>query len=271
MRSDRCHSGDVDTGVAETYGRRWSAGAAARAEHFATLSRPAWEAVLTALGVGQGTTLLDVACGSGELGALARTRGATVHGIDAAEAMITLAHTAVPGADLRIGTLERLPWEDATFDVVTGFNAFQFAPDVVAALAEAARVTRPGGRVAVCNWGGTGPQDLVAVTHELQALAPDAALVPRRPVGEPGVLEELLRAAGLRPSATGDVAVPYAPPDRRTLERGMFAAGNLRHVALHLGLERAAAALADAAAPFRRPDGSYLLHSTFRWVVAERD
>ena len=107
------------------------------------------------------------------------------------------------------------------------------------------------------------------MTHELQALAPDAALVPRRPVGEPGVLEELLGAAGLRPSAAGDVAVPYAPPDRRTLERGMFAAGNLRHVVLHLGPERAAAALADAAAPFRRADGSYLFHSTFRWVVAD--
>jgi hypothetical protein len=50
----------------------------------------------------------------------------------------------------------------------------------------------------------------------------------------------------------------------------MFAAGNLRHVALHLGPGRAAAALAEAAAPFRRPDGSYLFHSTFRWVVAER-
>jgi SAM-dependent methyltransferase len=261
----------VDACVAETYGRRWSAGAAERAEHFATLSRPAWEAVLTALGVGPGTTLLDVACGSGELVALARTRGAAVHGIDAAEAMITLAHATAPGADLRVGTLERLPWDDAAFDVVTGFNAFQFAPDMVAALTEAACVTRPGGRVAVCNWGGAGPQDLVAVTHELQALAPDAALVPRRPVGEPGVLEELLRAAGLRPSAAGDVAVPYAPPDRSTLERGMFAAGNLRHVALHLGPGRAAAALAEAAAPFRRPDGSYLFHSTFRWVVAERD
>ena len=272
MHASGCHSGGVaGEGVAEAYGRRWSAGAAVRAEHFADLSRPAWEAVLTAIGVGAGTAVLDVACGSGELLALARARGATAQGIDAAEGMIALARDAVPGADLRVGTLEALPWPDAAFDVVTGFNAFQFAPDVVAALAEAARVTRPGGRVAVCNWGGTGPQDLVTVTHHLQALAPDATLVPRRPVGEPGVLEELLRAAGLRPSAAGDVAVPYAPPDQRTLERGMFAAGNLRHVALHLGAEAAAAALADAAAPFRRADGSYLLHSTFRWVVAARD
>ena len=260
----------VETNVAENYGHRWSAGAAVRAEHFADLSRPAWEAVLAALEVGRGTALLDVACGSGELVALAGARGAAVHGIDAAEAMITLARAAVPDADLRIGTLERLPWSDAAFDVVTGFNAFQFAPDIVAAFVEAARVTRPRGRIAVCNWGGVGPQELVTVTHDVQAMAPDAALVPRRPVGELGVLEELLAAAGLRPSEAGEVAVPYAPPDWPTFERGMFAAGNLRHVALHLGAERAAAALAEAAAPFRRPDGSYLFRSTFRWVVAER-
>ena len=261
----------MDTSVAVAYGRRWSAGAAVRAEHFADLSRPAWEAVLAVLEVGSGMAVLDVACGSGELAALARARGADVHGIDAAEAMITLARAAVPGADFRVGTLERLPWADAAFDVVTGFNAFQFAPDIVAAFAEAARVTRPGGRIAVCNWGGTGPQDLLTVTHDLQALAPDAALVPRRPIGDPGVLEDLLESAALRPSAAGDVAVPYAPPDRPTLERGMFAAGNLGHVAQHLGAERACAALAESAAPFRHPDGSYLFHSTFRWVVAERD
>ena len=261
----------VGESVAEAYGRRWSAGAAVRAEHFAALSRPAWEAVLAAVGVGEGTTLLDVACGSGELAALASARGAAVHGIDAAEAMIALARTAVPGADLRVGTLEALPWPDAAFDVVTGFNAFQFAPDVVAALAEAARVTRPGGRVAVCNWGGAGPQDLVTVTHDLQALAPDAALVPRRPIGEPGVLEELLRAAGLRPSAAGR--------GRGALRAAGPAHARTRHVRGGQPAPRRAAPgpggrrrrAGHAAAPFRRADGSYLFHSTFRWVVARRD
>ena len=156
--------------------------------------------------------------------------------------MIALARAAVPGADLRVGTLERLPWSDAAFDVVTGFNAFQFAPDMVAALAEAARVTRPGGRVAVCNWGGAGPQDLVAVTHDLQALGPGRgarAAPPDRRTRRAGGAARARRACGRRPA--GDVAVPYAPPDRRTLERGMFAAGNLRHVAQHLGPEAAVA------------------------------
>lgn len=255
--------------VARAYGRRWSARAAVRAEHFAGMSRPAWEAVLAAAGVGTGTALLDVACGSGELAALARAWGAVVHGIDAAEAMIELARAAVPGADLRVGTLERLPWADATFDVVSGFNAFQFAPDMVAAFGEAARVTRPGGRVAVCNWGGDGPQELRAVIHTLQALGPDATLVPRLPIGEAGVLEEMLTEAGLRPCAVGQVAVPYTPPDRRTLERGLLAAGNLRPAVEHAGEAAVLAALAEAAAPFRRANGSYAFRSTFRWVLAD--
>ncbi len=256
--------------VAQTYGRRWSAGAVVRAEHYASMSRPAWEAVLDAADIGAGTSLLDVACGSGELVAMATARGALVHGIDAAEAMIALARARVPGADLRVGTLERLPWDDAAFDVVSGFNAFQFAPDMVAALREAARVTRAGGRVAVCNWGGQGPQELLAVIHALQALGPDATLVPRRPIDEPGVLERMLTAAGLWPGSAGDVAVPYQPPDRRTLERGLLAAGNLQPVVEHAGAAAVVAALAEAAAPFRRADGSYRFRSTFRWVVAER-
>ena len=116
----------------------------------------------------------------------------------------------------------------------------------------------------------TGRSELRTVTYALQGLAPDATLVPRRPIDQPGVLEGMLAEAGLRPSAAGDVAVPYAPPDRSTLERGLLAAGNLLPVVEHAGKAVVVAALAEAAAPFRRPDGSYLFRSTFRWVVADR-
>lgn len=49
--------------------------------------------------------------------------------------------------------MEDLPWTDNTFDVVTGFNAFQYAADVMNALWEARRVARPGGRVAMAVLG----------------------------------------------------------------------------------------------------------------------
>jgi SAM-dependent methyltransferase len=257
----------VDELVARTYGRRWGAGAAARAEHFAGMSRPAWEVVADATAVGPGTRVLDVACGSGEFGVLAAARGARVAGIDAAGAMIDLAGVALPGGDLRVGSLERLPWPDAAFDVVTGFNAFQFAPDIVSALREAARVLRPGGLLAVCNRGRPGQNDLHGPTRAVQALDPAPTLVPRRPIGEPGVLEAMLRAAGLTPGASGDVAVPYAPADEVTLLRGLLSAGNIGAVVECAGLDAVRRVLVDGSAPYRRADGSYLFCNTFRWVV----
>lgn len=253
--------------IAETYGRRWGAGAAVRAEHYAQMSRPAWEAVADAVGIEPGTRLLDVGCGSGEFAALAAGRGAVVHGIDAAQAMIALARDVVPGADMRVGTLERLPWPAGAFDVVTGFNAWQFAPDMSGALAEAARVLAPGGRVAVCNWGAAHRNDLYPVTRFVQELHPAPTLVPRRPVGEPGVLEDLLRAAGLTPTASGEVAVPYAPPDRETLLRGLLSGGNIVHVAEYAGEDVVRETILDGAARFRRADGSYLFRNEFRWVI----
>ena len=253
--------------VARRYGERWSAGAAVRAARFAELSRPAWLAVAEAAEVGPGLRVLDVACGSGEFARLAVDRGATVAGIDSSTAMIELAARLVPDADLRVGTLEQLPWTDGTFDVVTGFNAFQFAPDLPLALAEAARVCRPGGRIAVCNWGPVDQCDLVTVVRALEHLQPGPTLVPRRPLGEAGVLAELARGAGLRPGCGGLVDVPYRAPDTATLVRDVLSAGNVFPAVEHSGRELVSRVLVEAAAPFRHADGAYLLANTYRYLI----
>jgi SAM-dependent methyltransferase len=260
----------VERSVAQRYGRRWSAGAAVRAERLADMSLPAWGAVAVAAGVGPGVRLLDVACGSGEFGRLTADRGAVVAGIDAATGMIELAGRLTPDADLRVGTLEALPWPDGAFDVVTGFNAYQFAPDLPAALAEAARVIRPGGRLAVCHWGPVDECELIAVGRGLEHLQPGPPLVPRRALGDPGVLEELVRAAGLRAGRGALVEVPYRAPDAATLVRDLLSAGNTLPAVEHSGRDAVRAALVRAATPFRRRDGSYLLRNTFRYVVGTK-
>ena len=149
--------------TAGTEGPEWSARAAGWAEQWGAFAAPAREALAEAAGIGPGTRVLDIGCGSGELCALAAGRGAEVAGIDAAEGMIEIARRRVPGADLRVGPMEQLPWEDGAFDVATAVNALQFAADYVGALAEAARVVRPGGVVAICNWGPLEHRDLFAV------------------------------------------------------------------------------------------------------------
>jgi len=195
-----------------------------------------------------------------------------VSGIDAAEGMVAVARRLVPDADLRVGAMERLPWGSGAFDVVTGFNAFQFAADMVTALAEARRVARPGVQVAICNSSRPRDSELYAVFDALRALRPPPAPGPPPPdqpaTGEPGVLEELARKAGLAPVSAAEVDLPFTAPDQATLVRGRIAAGVLPAIE-HSGEAAVRKAIIQAAAPFRRPDGSYRFENRFRYLVAE--
>jgi SAM-dependent methyltransferase len=257
------------TTTALVEGARWSARAADWAELAAPISAPAWIAIADRLGIGDGMRVLDVACGSGEFCRLAAARGAAVCGIDAAEALVEIARGRLPHADLRVGAMESLPWPEESFDAVTGFNAFQFAADFAAALAEAARVTRHGGRVAICNWGRPEESELFAVVRPLRALQPPRPEAPRPPdIGAPGVLEALAGRAGLRPVASGEVDVPFECRDQETFDRALLASGGATLAIEHSGELAVLTALHDAAAPFRRPDGSYRLENRFRYVIS---
>ena len=252
--------------TAATEGRDWSAKAAGWAELWASLAQPAREAVAEAAAIGPGMRVLDVGCGTGELCALATSRGAVASGLDAAEGMIAIARRRLPGADLRVGAMERLPWDDGSFDLVTAFNAFQFAADFGAALAEAARVTRPGGQIAVCNWGRLEDRELFVVLGRLRELEPPGPRTPPGPaIGEPGVLEDLARDAGLAPVRADEVDVPYEVPDDATLERALRA-----DASEHVSGDALRQLIAEVAAPFRRSDGSYRFENRFRYVIARR-
>src|ERR671938_333072 len=143
-------------GTAQIQGRLWGA----RSRDYAAIAegffRPVYETVFTAAGVRPGTRLLDVGCGPGLADHLAAQRGAQVAGLDAAEASVAIARERTPQGDFRVGEMEELPWPDHIFDVVTSFNAFQFAGDLGDALRAARRVARSGGRVAMVVWGAPG-------------------------------------------------------------------------------------------------------------------
>ena len=256
-------------GTAAAHGPRWSARAADWAQLNARHAQPAWEAVADATAIGTATRVLDVGCGSGEFAALATARGGVVSGIDAAERMIEIARRAVPEADFRVGAMEDLPWEAGRFDVVTAFNALQFAADPVIALREARRVVRPGALVAICNWGLPRDNELLTIASALRELRPPAPAVPTGPAfGQPGVLEELARRAGLRPVRGDEVDAPFRARDEDTLERAVLAAGGTAPAVEHAGEERVREAIARAALPFRRRDGSYSMENRFRYLVA---
>ena len=94
-----------------------------------------------------GIRILDVGCGSGGLARLLAEEGAEVTGIDPNPQAPTAARTLAPAARFEEASAEALPFEDAAFDVVLVVNALHHVPlDAMdRALAEAARVARPGG------------------------------------------------------------------------------------------------------------------------------
>src|SRR3954468_19796380 len=75
-------------------------------------NRPLFEAVLDAAGVGAGTRVLDVGCGSGLTLVLAAARGAVPSGIDISPGLLGVARERLRGADLREGDMEALPFAD---------------------------------------------------------------------------------------------------------------------------------------------------------------
>lgn len=96
--------------------------------------------------------VLDVACGPGWITASAADAGHRVVGLDVAQAMLDQARRRYPQLELRLGAAEHLPFPDGSFDaVVSAFGMPHFA-DHEAFAAEAWRVLRPGGRLAVTSW-----------------------------------------------------------------------------------------------------------------------
>jgi SAM-dependent methyltransferase len=95
--------------------------------------------------------VLEVGCGRGELSArVASELGATVVALDQSERMVEIARAA--GVDARVGDVQELPFDDASFDCAVAAWMLYHVPDVDRGLSELARVLRPGGRlVAVTN------------------------------------------------------------------------------------------------------------------------
>lgn len=233
----------------------WSAIAGEWARLWGGFADPARQAVITACGIGPGTRVLDIGCGSGEFLAQARAAGATAAGVDPAPGMIALA-----GGDVRLGSFDLLPWPDGSFDVVTAFNSLHFTADPVEALREAVRVAVPGGLVAVSNWAEGHHNDLnvieVAVARaDGEEPHPDEDL--RREAG----LTDVLERSGLEPVTAGLVETPWVVPDDDALVRGILLGAD------DAVITETADTVITAARPFRCSDGGYRLSNKFRYAV----
>lgn len=263
-------STSIQTGTAELQGRLWSARAADWAEFQERYMEPAYVAALEALGVGEGTRMLDVGCGAGGALRLSKDRGADVSGLDAADGLLEYARRRVPGATIVQGELQSLPFPAQSFDAVTGFNSFQYAADPAEALREARRVCAPGGRILALVWS---PAEMCELAPHLQSLG---RLMPPPPPGAPGpfalsgrdALDDLFDRAGLTIAEIKDVPCTFAYPDTATALRALSSSGPVVRIAEHAGWEAVRADIESFLASRVRPDGTYAINNPFRYALS---
>ena len=205
------------------------------------VTAPEWLVVAERAAIGPGTRVLDVGCGTGGFCAFAAARGAFVAGVDFDSDRIAEARIRVPEGDFAVAYMEQLPWTDGSFDVVTGFNSFQYALDVPAALAEALRVSC--GSVAVCKYGNPRENEFFAFLAALNPERFDIATLPR----------------------TDDVD--------RALERYEIRDHGVIATAMTFADDAALSAAVDrplaAAAPYRQPDGSYRFAQPLKYRIID--
>ena len=161
--------------------------------------------------VAPGQRALDIGCGPGAVTrALAAALGAeNVTAIDPSEPFAAACRDRVPGADVRVGAAEQLPFEDAAFDVVLSQLVVNFMDDAPQALSEMSRVTKPGGVVAAAVWDyAEGMTFLRHFWDAARAVDPDAAARDEGMVMRycsPPELEALWSGAGLHDVSTGEL------------------------------------------------------------------
>ena len=245
-------------------------------KNWATIQEPTGNAgytyVLEHLNLEGGKVLLDVGCGSGIFSSLATEKGAIVTGIDASEALLAVAMHRNPAINFMPGEMEELPFGDENFDIVCGFNSFQYAANTKNALTEAYRVLKSDGRLAVMIWGNK--EDCEAASY-LKAVG---SLLPSPPPGAPGpfalsenhLLEDILEKVGFEIIDNADIDSVWDYADTDIALRGLLSVGPAAKAIEINGIEKVSETVIKAIEPYITNNGHVVFKNKFRVVIAKK-
>jgi len=157
---------------------------------------------------------LDVGCGNGAFTEeiVTRCKPAAVQGIDPSAEQIAFARkrARTTSVDFQQGDAQILPFADNSFDVATMALVIAFVPDPAKAVAEMARVVRPGGTIAAYMWEIPEKTPLAPLHRTLKSMGMEPQQPPSAAIAREEKLAELWRGAGLSSVETRLISIPIA-------------------------------------------------------------
>jgi ubiquinone/menaquinone biosynthesis C-methylase UbiE len=253
-------------------GKLWSVEPEYWSKHFEPWFLPIYKNVLQQLQLTVDDSILEAGCGAGLFSSMVIDTGAQLIGVDAAPGLLDVARRRNPLNNFLEEDLESLPFMDNTFDVVTGFNSFQYAGSFDKAVAEAKRVLKPGGRLVLAIWDKPNMSDGTEVLKAISTLLPPPPPGTPGPfaLSEDGVMEEKLTKMGLEITSMTTVMCPF------------LYSGLTHGIKSYMGTGPAAAAMnntarktvedtiAKALEQYHVTDGFYYMENRFKVFITKK-
>jgi len=253
-------------------GKLWSTAPPYWAQHFEPWFSPMYQIALKQLKLSEKDRLLDAGCGSGLFTHLATRTGAEVIGVDLAQGLLDLARLRNPQISFLQEDLETLPFKDNSFDIVAGFNSYQYADSFGKALKEARRVLKPGGRFLIGIWDKSHMSDATNVLKAIGTLLPPPAPGTPGPfaLSEDGRMEGEFAVNDLKLIFKTRVSCPFLYSSLTDGIKSFTGTGPAAAAKNHSSREIVEETISQALAPFHLVDDLYFLQNSFLVFIARK-
>lgn len=256
----------------QVQGKLWSVAPHYWSNYFEPFFLPLYKKTLEQIRFNEDHIVLDAGCGAGLFSYMAISTGAQVIGVDAAPGLLEVARVRNNQNNFLEEDLESLPFAENSFDLVTGFNSFQYAGNFANALSEAKRVLKTGGRLVIGIWDKPEYSDATAVLKAISSLLPPPPQGTSGPfaLSEDGKIESICNDINLKVVYKTRVACPIL---YHTLDEGIksfMGTGPAAAAMNHTSERQIQKTIAGALQPYLLTEEMYHLQNSFLLFIAEK-